>query len=130
MPSQTLGVRLLRIIWPFMAAVVLLVLLAAESLDIVSATRSYVGGESVWSKGQKDGVYRLFRYAQSRDERDFAAYKAAIAVPLGDRRARLELEKETPDLAVAREGFIAGRNDPADVNGMIMLFRRFHDISF
>ena len=130
MPPYTLSVRLLRITWPFLASVLLLVLLAAESLDIMSATRAYVGGESLWSKAQKDAVYRLFRYSQSRDESDFAAYKTAIAVPMGDRRARLELEKPDPDLAVVRTGFIAGKNDPDDVDGMIMLFRRFHDISF
>ena len=49
---------------------------------------------------------------------------------MGDRRARLELSKEEPDLAVAREGFLAGKNDPEDVDGMIMLFRRFRDVSF
>lgn len=130
MPPQSLSTRLLRITWPFLAAVVVLVLLAAESLNIVSASRAYVGGESLWSKAQKDAVYRLFRYAQSRDEADFAAYKDAISVPKGDHRARLELEKDSPDLAVARAGFIEGKNDPADVDGMIMLFRRFRDVEF
>jgi len=49
---------------------------------------------------------------------------------MGDRRARLELMKDDPDLAVAREGFIAGKNNPDDIDGMIMLFRRFRDVSF
>ena len=49
---------------------------------------------------------------------------------MGDHRARLELERPDPDLAVAREGFLAGKNDPDDVDGMIMLFRRFRDVSF
>jgi diguanylate cyclase (GGDEF)-like protein/PAS domain S-box-containing protein len=89
-----------------------------------------VGGESLWSKAQKEAVYSLFRYAQSRAEPDFQAYREAISVPLGDRRARRELEKPTPDLAVAREGFIAGGNDPDDVDGMIMLYRRFRHVSF
>ncbi|HYR00803.1 MAG TPA: diguanylate cyclase [Casimicrobiaceae bacterium] len=121
---------LLRITWPFLLIVVALVLLASESLTIVSATRAFVGGESLWSKAQKEAVYSLFRYAQSRAESDYRDYLDAVAVPLGDRRARLELEKEAPDLAVAREGFIAGRNDPDDVDGMIMLFRRFRHVSF
>ncbi len=108
----------------------LLVLLASESLKIVSASRAYVGGESLWSKAQKEAVYSLFRYAQSHAEADYAAYLAEIAVPMGDHRARLELERPDPDLAVAREGFLAGKNDPDDVDGMIMLFRRFRDVSF
>ena len=75
-------------------------------------------------------MYSLFRYAQSRSEADYRSYLQSISVPMGDRRARLELSKEEPDLAVAREGFLAGKNDPEDVDGMIMLFRRFRDVSF
>ena len=122
--------RLLRITWPFFLVVVVLVLLATESLRIVSAARAYVGGESLWSKAQKEAVYSLFRYAQTGAESDYRDYRNAIAIPLGDRQARLELEKAKPDLAVAREGFLVGQNDPADVDGMIMLFQRFRDVSF
>jgi diguanylate cyclase (GGDEF)-like protein/PAS domain S-box-containing protein len=124
------GRRLLRITWPFLLIVAVLVLLASESLKIVSASRAYVGGESLWSKGQKEAVYSLFRYAQTHAEADYAAYRAAIAVPLGDRQARIELLRDDPDLEVARAGFIAGRNSPDDVDGMIMLFRRFSGVSF
>ncbi|MEO8676906.1 MAG: diguanylate cyclase [Casimicrobiaceae bacterium] len=130
MPTTSNYRRLLRITWPFLAIVVLLVVLASESLKIVSASRAYVGGESLWSKAQKEAVYSLFRYAQSHSEADYRGYRESISVPIGDRRARLELQKDTPDLAVAREGFISGRNDPDDVDGMIMLFRRFRDVSF
>ena len=94
--------RLLRITWPFLLVVVALVLLATESLRIVSAARAYVGGESLWSKAQKEAVYSLFRYAQTGAESDYRDYREAIAVPLGDRQARLELEKREPDLSVAR----------------------------
>ena len=129
-PTPLSNRRLLRITWPFLAIVVLLVLLASESLKIVSATRAYVGAESLWSKAQKEAVYSLFRYAQTQSEEDYRSYQESIAVPMGDRRARLELQKDDPDLAAAREGFIAGRNDPDDVEGMIMLFRRFRNVSF
>jgi hypothetical protein len=101
--SSTGDRTLLRITWPFLLIVVVLVLLASESLKIMSATRAYVGAESLWSKAQKEAVYSLFRYAQSHAEPDYRAYRDAVAVPKGDRRARLELEKETPDLAVARD---------------------------
>jgi len=122
--------RVLRITWPFFVVVVAVVLLATESLRIVSAARAYVGGESLWSKAQKEAVYSLFRYAQTGSESDYLDYRNAIAVPLGDRQARLELEKPEPDVAVAREGFLVGQNDPADIDGMVMLFRRFRDVSF
>src|SRR5215470_10053716 len=57
------GKRLLLIIWPFLAIVLLLVLLGAESLEIHSAGRAYVEGESLWSKAQKEAVMHLLRYA-------------------------------------------------------------------
>lgn len=122
--------RLLRITWPFLLVVVAVVLLATESIRIVSATRAYVGGESLWSKAQKEAVYSLFRYAQTGYEADYRDYRNAIAIPLGDRQARLELERPEPDFAIAREGFLVGQNDPADIDGMIMLFRRFRGVSF
>ena len=54
----------------------------------------------------------------------------AIAVPVGDRKAREELEKPRPDLAVARQGFLEGRNHPDDIPDMIWLFRRFRNVSY
>jgi diguanylate cyclase (GGDEF)-like protein/PAS domain S-box-containing protein len=129
-PLQSIGQRLFRIAWPFVAVVALLVLLAMESISIVSAVRAYVGGESMWCKAQKEAAYSLYRYALSGSEPDFQAYRKAIAVPAGDRRARLALEQAQPDIAAAREGFLAGNNDPDDIDGMIVLFRRFRNVSF
>ena len=122
--------RLLRIIWPFLAIVVLLVALGSISMDLLSATRAYVGAEGLWSKAQKDSIYYLNRYAGTRSETDYERYLEAIKVPLGDRKAREELERASPDLEVARQGFIEGRNHPDDVAGMIWLFRRFRNVSY
>ena len=44
-------------------------------------------------------------------------------MPLGDRQARLELEKPVPDMSVVRRGLIQGRNSPEDVKGMAAMFR-------
>jgi diguanylate cyclase (GGDEF)-like protein/PAS domain S-box-containing protein len=126
-PTST---RLLLIIWPFLAIVVLLVLLAAESLEIHSAGRAYVEGESLWSKAQKEAVMHLLRYAHTRSEHDYDGFLEALKVPLGDSRARLELEKLEPDYNVAYQGFLEGRNHPDDIPGMILLFRRFRHVSY
>jgi hypothetical protein len=103
-----------------------LVGLAAFGMDTLSEVRAYVGGEALWSKAQKDAVYALVRYTASRDERYYQGFLAAIAVPSGDRRARLELDESSPNYAVVYAGFIAGGNDPADVVGLARLYRRFH----
>ena len=122
--------RLLLIIWPFLAILVLLVVLATQSMAILAAGRAYVEGESLWSKAQKQSLAHLMRYAHTHAEADYQNFRAALAVPLGDRKARLELEKPHPDYAVAFQGFLEGRNHPDDIPGMIRLFRRFRNISY
>jgi diguanylate cyclase (GGDEF)-like protein/PAS domain S-box-containing protein len=122
--------RLLLIIWPFLAIVALLVVLATQSITILSAGRAFVEGESLWSKAQKQSLSHLMRYAHTRSEADYQNFRTALAVPLGDRKARLELEKPHPDYAVAFQGFLEGRNHPDDIPGMIMLFRRFRNVSY
>jgi hypothetical protein len=71
--TRTLGTpRLLGIVWPFIAVVLFQALLGGVSLYVLSAVRGYVAGESLWSKGQKDAIYYLNLYADSRDESDFS----------------------------------------------------------
>ncbi len=105
-----------------------LVLLAGLGMETLSAVRAYVGAESLWSKAQKEAVHHLTRYALSHAEGDYQAYLSGLAVPLGDRQARLELEKPQPDLQVVSEGLRAGGNHPEDVEGMANLFRRFRRV--
>jgi len=128
-PPRTAS-RVLRITWPFVAIVAVLLLFAGASLSGMSAVRAYVGAESLWSKAQKTAVQYLGRYTRTRDEGDFASYRAAVAVMFGDRDARLALDQPAPDVERARAGLIAGRNHPDDVDGMIALFRYFRHAPF
>ncbi|HEX6832674.1 MAG TPA: PAS domain-containing protein, partial [Rudaea sp.] len=121
--------RMALTIGPYLIAIALLVLISSMSMDTLSAVRAYVGGESLWSKAQKEAVAQLDRYAAG-DAAAFQRYQDAIRVPLGDRRARLELERAAPDLAVARAGLVEGRNHPDDIDGMMQLFRRFRHVAF
>ncbi|MEO8157131.1 MAG: EAL domain-containing protein [Betaproteobacteria bacterium] len=124
------GRRLLQIIWPFLVIVIVLLMLSAESMNILVAARSYSEGESLWSKGQKRAMFSLLRYTETGSVEDYYSYRELIAVPLGDQKARLELEKPNPDFAAAWQGFIEGRNHPEDIPGLIMLYRRFRHIDF
>ncbi len=112
------------------SSIALLVCLSIFCLDMMSAARGYVSGESLWSKSQKEAVQQLLRYASTRSSEDWEAYRTAIAVPLGDRIAREELEKPDPDLAVVRRGFLDGHNHPDDFDGMVRLFRWFRGVRF
>jgi diguanylate cyclase (GGDEF)-like protein/PAS domain S-box-containing protein len=122
--------RLLLIIWPFLVIVAILVWLSSESMDILMATRAYSEGESLWSKGQKQAIFLLLRYSETKSEVDFRKYRDRIAVTLGDKKARLELEKPDPDYSIAWQGFVEGDNHPEDIPRMIMLYRRFRHIDF
>ena len=117
--------KLVVILWLFLLVVVSLLGLSYLTIENLSAARAYVGGEGLWSKAQKQAVHDLLRYSISHSDADYQNYRRVLLVPLGDRQARLELEKPVPDMAVVRRGFIQGRNSPQDVEGMATLFRRF-----
>ena len=120
--------RIVEVIWPFLVAIVVLCALSYFRSSAMTSVRAYIGGESRWSKGQKDAYFFLDRYVHSHAEDDFQAYLNAIAIPLGDHAAREALERTPPDLEAARDGFLVGGNDAADVPGMIWLFRNFRDV--
>src|ERR1700722_12733638 len=117
--------RLLRLVTPFVAVVLFQAFLAGLSLEMLSSVRAYVGGEDLWSKGQKDAIHFISVYSQTGDERFFDRFKMAIAIPLSDRAARYALEQLPPDLDAARDGLLGGGNHPRDIPGMIWLFRYF-----
>ena len=119
-----------RLVWPFAALIVALMSLAVISLDTLSSVRAYVGGEALWSKGQKEAIYYLNRYAETGDAVAYRRYQNAIAIPLGDRDARFALEKRPPDPAAAREGFLRGGNHPDDIPGLIWLYQNFRHVSY
>jgi PAS domain S-box-containing protein len=111
---------------------ILFCLLALDSFRIqnLTAIRAYVQGEGLWSKAQKEAVIALRRYGRSFNEVDFRDYLASVAIPLGDRQARIELEKNAPDFDVVYRGFLQGGNRAEDVQGMASLFRRFRKVRY
>lgn len=100
------------------------------AVTTLSAVRSFVAGEGMWSKAEKDAAAALNEYARSHSEADYAAFKQYLKIPQGDRNSRLALLTPHPDLAKARQGLIDGRNHPDDINGMIKLVLRFHKVYY
>ncbi|TKJ65781.1 EAL domain-containing protein [Pseudomonas sp. CFBP13506] len=129
--KRTLGTpRLLGIVWPFIAVVLFQALLGCVSLYVLSAVRGYVGGESLWSKGQKDAIYYLTLYADNRDAATYLKYQQAIAVPQGGHELRIALDRPSPDLAAARQGILKGGNHADDVSSLIWLYLNFRHFSY
>jgi diguanylate cyclase (GGDEF)-like protein len=118
------------IIWMFGAIVLCLLVLADFSFGVLSSVRAYVGGESRWSKAQKDAVFHLQKYAVTRAPDDLRRFRENIGVTLGDHAARLEMNKTHPDIQRVREGFIRGGNNIDDVDGMFDLYHRFAWVDF
>ncbi len=100
------------------------------SITTLSAVRSYVGGEGLWSKSQKNAILNLREYGYTYDEKNYEAFKEFLKVPFGDKIARIEMSKSNPDLVKVREGFLQGRNHPDDIDNMIGLTRRFSKVYY
>ena len=122
--------RLLGIVWPFIAGVLFQALLGCVSLYTLSAVRSYVGGESLWSKGQKDAIYFLYLYSDTHDPIYYEKYKQAISIPQGDHKLRLAMDESPPDEAAAREGILQGGNSEQDASSIIWFYRYFRHVSY
>src|SRR3954471_12575515 len=61
------------------------------AMDVLSSVRSFVGGESLWSKAQKNAVYSLHRYATTGNPKYYSDFQTALAIPHGDHEARVAL---------------------------------------
>jgi signal transduction histidine kinase len=114
----------------FTLVIGMLIALSVLFIDLLSAARAYIGGESLWSKGQKSAVQHLLVYAETHDDSAWSQYRAAIAVPLADRQAREALDRPVLDEAAVRQGFIGGGIHPDDVPGMVRLYRWFGTLPF
>src|SRR5258708_28664594 len=117
----------LRFVGPVLVSLSVMLVAAVLSIELLSTIRAYVGGEGLYSKGQKNATYYLAQYAVSHSEEDFRQYLKAIAYPLGDRKARLALQRNPLDWHAARDGLLAGGSDSAHTYNAIVVFCVFVD---
>ena len=116
----------MRVLAPLLLAALTLVIVSVGGFQALSSARAYVGGESLWSKARNLTLAQLrARVTGTSGAAGCAPMSEWLAVPLGDRDARLELNKDNPDVAVVRAGFLRGGNAPGDIDGMIRLYRNF-----
>ena len=119
--------KLHSVTWPLIVIAVLMLSLCVVSLSTLSSIRAFVNGEGMWSKAERQALAELHRYAATGAPEYYQRFRDELAVPLGDRIARLQLQAADPDYVLASEGLIAGRSHPDDVPGMMRLFRLFRD---
>ncbi len=125
MSDKQLKLKLYIVIFIVLVSIAGLFLLGRFGMNTLSSLRAFVGGESYYTKGVDGGIFYLESYAYTRDKRDYREFLNHIKIPLGDQKARLELEKPDPDLKLVTQGFMEGGNHPADIEGMIGVFKSF-----
>ncbi len=128
--SLPLAKKFLLVVAVYVVIVLCLSFFSYAGMSLLSGVRAYVGGEGLWSKGQKDAVYHLVRYAATRNERDYQRYLQAIGAPLGDKKARLTLDSQKPDYALARQGLLEGRIHADDLDIIIVMFTRLRHVDY
>ncbi len=98
--------------------------------DMMNNVRSYVRGENLWAKAQKESVLALYKYAYSGEPVYLHSSREFLRVNLGDQQARMALQAPPPQKERATEGFIQGENHPDDIPGMISLFIHYQNVSY
>ncbi|PRH45014.1 putative bifunctional diguanylate cyclase/phosphodiesterase [Burkholderia multivorans] len=118
-------------VWPWSPAlgilpiVVVMVALAgfvAVSLIIIMSLRVYVGGESNWSKAQKDAIILLNRYGETGAEHLFDAYASTDRTLRFLTVARAAMTAVPPDHATARGAMIAAGINPLDAAAVVWFY--------
>ena len=103
---------------------------SAAVIEIQAGVTAYLTGEGHWSRARLETVYHLEKYARDGDAHELEMARAAMLIPLGDRAARLALERDPVDLDGARRGFLAGGNSPEDIPRLIWVYQYFSKAPF
>lgn len=107
----------------FVGITTISVALTFAAVWVQSAVRSYVAVEGQWAKAQRDAAFLLYRYGQTGDRDFLRRFEQTLAVPLGDRAARLAMEQPEFNRDAATRSFPDGANHPADVPSLVWLYR-------
>ena len=100
------------------------------SASILSSVRALMGGEAFWSKAQKNAVFHLVLYGQTHDRSNYLTFLELLKVPRGDKVARLELRKASPDFETVKRGFSEGRMQAKDIPGVLRFVREFSELQY
>ncbi|WP_396587787.1 diguanylate cyclase domain-containing protein [Bermanella sp. R86510] len=115
------------IITSLSALCIIVLFLGLIQASIFDGIRGFVKGEGHWAKAQKDAIYYLQRYVAHSKQQDYEQFLNAIEKTQGARHARLALEKDSPNLDVARKGFLKSDNHPDDIELLINFYLRYQD---
>src|SRR5579863_9461781 len=87
--SNAMSRSAIRFVAPVLLSLTVMLVAAVVSIEVLSTVRAWVGGEGLYSKGQKNATYYLSQYTVTHSEEDFQLYQSAITIPLGYWRGRV-----------------------------------------
>lgn len=90
----------------------------------MSAVRSYISGESQYTKAEKNATRNLFVYLVTRDSVEWLAFQKDLKSLLRDSQARLLVLREGRP-----EEFLTGNDQTDDLDNMIWLFQNFQNFA-
>ena len=122
--------QVLHILCLFVMASLILITIGYLQSETFNSVRSFVRGEGLWGKAQKDATFYLEQYALTGRDLYYDKFLTALEVNLGDKQARLALSQPEPDLDLARAGFLKGGNHPEDVDSLISFYLRFENFYY
>ncbi|MGK5095180.1 response regulator [Deltaproteobacteria bacterium TL4] len=99
-------------------------------MNTLSTIRAYVGGEGLWAKAQKEAIYYLQSYSFSHNINHYLKFQTLLKIPLGNSKARLELNQVNPNMELAIQGFMEGMNVPEEAKDMAHFFVRFRHFDY
>ena len=122
--------RRVRILWPLVTIVALMLLLGHASFEVMGGIRAHVNAENARSKALAYAVGDLEQYAQTRNENPYGRFVAEMAAIFALRDARVELEKARPDTGIAQRRLRDARIPADDVQSMVDLYRHYRGVGF
>lgn len=125
MSGSQLKTKLYCIIFIVLSSMGFQFLIGWFGFNTLSSLRAFVGAESLYSKASDAAVLSLLTYAGTHENGNYQDFLNHVRIPVSFRKVRVELEKRRPDPAFVRQEFIAGGVHPADIDGMISVFKRF-----
>ncbi|MDT8449048.1 MAG: EAL domain-containing protein [Wenzhouxiangellaceae bacterium] len=122
--------RAVPFVLAMLALLALSIAMAFVILDVLSAGRAYVAGESRWSRAKQSIMFDLYRYAGSGDPGHLANARENLQLPFNAMRGRALMLQPEPDFERGGELMEAAGIHPADTARMVRLLRYFRDFPY
>ena len=119
-----------RVVWPFVTIVALMLLLGNASLDVIWGMRALVNADNVRAKALSYAVGDLEQFAQTKSEHSYRRFLTEIAAVNALRDARTALDRPRAEVARAEQRLRDAGTTPDDAKPLVDLYRRFRGVAF